>query len=174
MAKCQKSENFLSELQQAFSQAKRSVQEQMVRECKAGAHLSSTTCLTSGLGVFAEGFVVLPSQGWLERAVWRSVWRRWWVGSGSKCWTCSTLQGLSYFLCVWWTWTSPSTSLPLHSLCTFRAHLVSYFTLDLKTELISSGQFFSDSSQVPPLVNVFLRDEYSISPNTQEEIHMGA
>ncbi|XP_075025044.1 rab GTPase-binding effector protein 1 isoform X5 [Calonectris borealis] len=29
MAKCQKSENFLSELQQAFSQAKRSVQEQM-------------------------------------------------------------------------------------------------------------------------------------------------
>ncbi|NXY61863.1 RABE1 protein, partial [Callaeas wilsoni] len=29
MAKCQKSENFLSELQQAFLQAKRSVQEQM-------------------------------------------------------------------------------------------------------------------------------------------------
>uniref|UniRef100_A0A8C3KTN5 Rab GTPase-binding effector protein 1 n=1 Tax=Chrysolophus pictus TaxID=9089 RepID=A0A8C3KTN5_CHRPC len=31
MVKCQKSENFLNELQQAFSQAKRSVQEQMVR-----------------------------------------------------------------------------------------------------------------------------------------------
>ncbi|XP_074452371.1 rab GTPase-binding effector protein 1 isoform X3 [Larus michahellis] len=31
MAKCQKSENFLGELQQAFSQARRSVQEQMVR-----------------------------------------------------------------------------------------------------------------------------------------------
>lgn len=46
MAKCQKSENFLSELQQAFSQAKRSVQEQMVREHKAGAHLSSAFCLT--------------------------------------------------------------------------------------------------------------------------------
>ncbi|NXR08308.1 RABE1 protein, partial [Semnornis frantzii] len=32
MAKCQKSENLLGELQQAFAQAKRSVQEQMVRE----------------------------------------------------------------------------------------------------------------------------------------------
>lgn len=48
MAKCQKSENFLSELQQAFSQAKRSVQEQMVRQLKPRHHLYSTVCLTFG------------------------------------------------------------------------------------------------------------------------------
>lgn len=48
MAKCQKSENFLSELQQAFSQAKRSVQEQMVRQLKPRDHLNSTVCLTFG------------------------------------------------------------------------------------------------------------------------------
>lgn len=48
MVKCQKSENFLNELQQAFSQAKRSVQEQMVRQLKPSDHLNDTVCLTSG------------------------------------------------------------------------------------------------------------------------------
>lgn len=48
MVKCQKSENFLNELQQAFSQAKRSVQEQMVRQLKPRDHLNDTVCLTSG------------------------------------------------------------------------------------------------------------------------------
>lgn len=56
MAKCQKSENFLSELQQAFLQAKRSVQEQMVSQVNCRDHeqpcLSepgSSVCLSKAL-----------------------------------------------------------------------------------------------------------------------------
>lgn len=73
MAKCQKSENFLSELQQAFLQAKRSVQEQMVRGLKPRDDLASTVWPLE-LSVFVKGFVLLPRQAWLERAVHLNMW----------------------------------------------------------------------------------------------------
>ena len=66
MAKCQKSENFLTELQQAFSQAKRSVQEQMVRQLKPRDHLNSTDCLTFGAQCVCQG-LCLAAQPSLAR-----------------------------------------------------------------------------------------------------------
>lgn len=62
MAKCQKSENFLSELQQAFLQAKRSVQEQMVRQ------VNSRECLVTLGAQCVWKRLCLPTQGWLQRA----------------------------------------------------------------------------------------------------------
>lgn len=64
MVKCQKSENFLNELQQAFSQAKRSVQEQMVRQLKPRDHLNNTVYLT-----FGSHSACKIAQVWLESAL---------------------------------------------------------------------------------------------------------
>lgn len=61
MVKCQKSENFLSELQQAFSQAKRSVQEQMVRQLKSRDHLNNAVCLAFGAQSVCKRLFVLLS-----------------------------------------------------------------------------------------------------------------
>lgn len=61
MVKCQKSENFLSELQQAFSQAKRSVQEQMVRQLKSRDHLNNAVCLALGPQSVCKRLFVLLS-----------------------------------------------------------------------------------------------------------------
>lgn len=61
MVKCQKSENFLSELQQAFSQAKRSVQEQMVRQLKSRDHLNNAVRLAFGAQSVCKRLFVLLS-----------------------------------------------------------------------------------------------------------------
>lgn len=64
MAKCQKSENFLSELQQAFLQAKRSVQEQMVRQVNSRDPCPALFVWPLELSVSVKGFVCPAKAGW--------------------------------------------------------------------------------------------------------------
>lgn len=160
MAKCQKSENFLSELQQAFLQAKRSVQEQMVRQINSRDPWPALFVWPWELSVSVKGFVCSAKGGW---------------------------GGLSIFTCkgpgpvssdgTRWSWNSSCHSVSMHvqehgdhwpTSFLLIHNLMSCFFSILISPPISRGwifsRFFQDLSQVPSLVNIFssFRDEWSV------------
>lgn len=98
MAKCQKSENFLSELQQAFLQAKRSVQEQMVSQVNSRDPWPALFVWAWELSVSVKGFVCPARAGWRGLSIFTCKGLGP-VGSGGKCWGWNSLcHPVSVFL----------------------------------------------------------------------------